>query len=344
MRRIILVSIIFLNWFNPLTASSAEFICYDNKSIMGLKWIDYGLEIKTRYNPLTGETERISTAEEAGLPPGSGYFKWEGPAEDCWSIAVVGGIEKGDATKLEWAMNYLRKGPIMTPRITLISPGGNLYEAMTMGRILRSRYVAAEASLTDSNAALLGVSPCGKADQPLCCASACAVAYFGAVRWKGEDVIGLHRPSLADIAVTDYMQHNDKMSVVRRHVEIYAEEVEWPAGALQAMYETPPGEVARFRIRPTSTKLSDAYPTSVQDWIWHNCRRNQYNDIDFCADTLDPSEEEKDRIARRIKWFAHKSTSQLREMIDLVGIIGPLQREAAREELERRHIKTKSHK
>jgi hypothetical protein len=119
--------------------------------------------------------------------PDERAYIWEGKDKDghgCWRVAIEGKITSGDADKLE---SLLTSSP---PFVFLLqSPGGNLLEAMTMGRLLRASFASIETKR----------SKCGGPNQAVCCASACALVYLGAARRKPGDLLGLHRPTLEDL-------------------------------------------------------------------------------------------------------------------------------------------------
>ena len=87
------------------------------------------------------------------------YHLWEGKDEhDCWRVAIEGKITPGDADKLEWLLTERSR----SPEFLLQSPGGNLLEAMTMGRLLRTSFASIE---TKRNAKLRAAQCRGSWDQ-----------------------------------------------------------------------------------------------------------------------------------------------------------------------------------
>jgi hypothetical protein len=66
-------------------------------------------------------------------------FRWDGDGGACYQVLITGEIVSGDADKLEWLLQGYESVPGNIEDVQLASPGGDVIEAMTMGRLLKSR-------------------------------------------------------------------------------------------------------------------------------------------------------------------------------------------------------------
>jgi hypothetical protein len=105
-----------------------------------------------------------------------------------------GTIAKGDYEKVR---ALLRLNQQMLNVFYLASPGGDVNEAILIGRLFREYLITAWAPQDFSGSFLLATSPTILCRGTECvCASACALIWFGAVDRSG--VVGLHRPRIGD--------------------------------------------------------------------------------------------------------------------------------------------------
>ncbi|MGA7325338.1 MAG: hypothetical protein WBX25_12830 [Rhodomicrobium sp.] len=252
-----------------------------------------------------------------------GYYAWdrkdsnvEDFSSNCWRVAIQGKITTGDASKLEWILTNKRP-----PGFFLLqSPGGNLLEAMTMGRLLRTAFANVEASKIH----------CGGNGEPVCCASACALVYFGGARWNPTDRLGLHRPTLEDLGEVDYSKARRALEDASVLVGQYFKEMEIDAQLLDAMMRAGPDELVILA-------LGKKYPPSLQDWLMAKCKTD--GDKDDCMDqklrNLSGQQYPEYKEARRFSWYSYKSKSDLKKMLS-DDAIGPITSAAAERELESR--------
>ncbi len=249
--------------------------------------------------------------------PGSAYI-WEGTNEhDCWRVVIEGKIAPGDADKLE---------SLLTERshsldLLLHSPGGNLLEAMTMGRLLRASFTSIETAK----------SKCGGPGQAVCCASACALVYLGAARWNPGDFLGLHRPTLEDLGEADYSKARTALQDASILTQQYLKEMEIDGRVFDDMMRAGPEQLVIW-------KVLKEYPPSLQDWLMAKCQGD--NDKDSCMrEQLRDLSEDQPRSdyeeAKRFSWYSYKSKSELRKM-RFDDSIGAIRKAAFEAELEKR--------
>jgi hypothetical protein len=143
---------------------------------------------------------------------------------DTEEIAVVGEIEKGDARKLDALMQQHRS------TITVTSSGGDVDEALAMGRVLRRR----EAVITAEGE----------------CFSACVFLYAGAVQRIGRDAtrmakipspVGIHRFFYASLpanrTVADITRERNE---TRQRIAQFLQDMNVSARVLEMMESIPP--------------------------------------------------------------------------------------------------------
>jgi hypothetical protein len=231
----------------------------------------------------------------------------------CHSIALIGPINTGDAEKLEEAIGEAKSGTIT---LHLLSQGGSLTEGMKIGRLLRQKFIETTArphqlysqprtspmTLDEAEAILSGktdekaktdrkaFSPpkrvparqCGNAGEPVCCASACALAFLGGARWDIFSVVGMHRPTIKDLGNVPF---NEAAATLRKSMEdvrSYLLEMGADNRFLSAMERASPEQIINVPVHPTPLKTDHSYryPPIVFDWLSARCRAKGARDSD----------------------------------------------------------------
>ena|SRR5208337_2624625 len=103
-------------------------------------------------------------------------------------LEIEGEIEPGDALKLLRTYEYC--GQFTTGIISLFSRGGDVEEAMKIGRLIRRLRLSTQAPERSGSYKILA-SPADKANS--ICASACILVWVAGARRTG-DLLILHRP------------------------------------------------------------------------------------------------------------------------------------------------------
>ncbi len=155
----------------------------------------------------------------------------------CDSAIIRGEIVEGDYQRF---VAFYRENHPFLASVFLTSPGGDVYQAIEIGRLLRSYSIKAEAPThsDDGNNELeiFGFNIC---KGPECiCASACALIWFGAPERVGA--VGLHRPrnlnpSFGDLTSIE-AEHTYKKDL--RLIVQYLEEMEVSQTFIEALRST----------------------------------------------------------------------------------------------------------
>jgi hypothetical protein len=153
----------------------------------------------------------------------------------CDSAIIKGEIVEGDYQRF---VAFYRENHPFLASVFLHSPGGDVYQAIEIGRLLRSYSIKANAPAhsDDGNNEFLGLNIC---KGPECiCASACALIWFGAPERMGA--VGLHRPrnlnpSFGDLTSIE-AEHTYKKDL--RLIVQYLEEMEVSQAFIDALKST----------------------------------------------------------------------------------------------------------
>ncbi|KAA0946933.1 hypothetical protein FQ186_05530 [Pseudomonas sp. ANT_H14] len=144
----------------------------------------------------------------------------------CYAVTMDGPIEKGDAVKLEGLINRMLNMNGLSSRlgyIYLSSAGGDIHEAMNIGRTLRKNKVQTLVGVNDK------------------CYSACVLILAGGVSRLPTGEIGIH--SFYSLASTqkgfDYEQEDKRYKVVGQEIEEYLKEMRVSVRLLDEMMSTP---------------------------------------------------------------------------------------------------------
>lgn len=175
---------------------------------------------------------------------------------DTAHIEIVGEIISGDLTRLQIAIaEYKNKfGKNLNPLVLLNSPGGNVSEALKMGRLLRT---------------IMAVTI---VDGDMQCNSSCVFLLSGGVQRIvfSNGLIGLHRPRFEyehfgnlqpDAAKNEYA------ALVQRCTD-YMEEMGIPSGVFEKMLKTPSQD-----INFIDQEVADAMGLLGNDPAWEEWER-----------------------------------------------------------------------
>lgn len=200
----------------------------------------------------------------SGLRPSAGT---------CATGLLVGTIVKGDYEK---AVSLLRKSHPFLGQFKLISSGGSVEEAVSIGRIFRKYMIATDAPVgLNGRFALPASIPSSEKDRHwLCaatsdciCASACALIWFGGPDRFGT--VGLHRPRTDDPAFRE-LGPAAASAVYRRmldDVRHYLDEMEVPKQMIELMVET--GSAELRWVDAIRERLER--PPSIAEWEDASC-------------------------------------------------------------------------
>jgi hypothetical protein len=184
----------------------------------------------------------------------------------CSHGFLHGDITKGDYEKVR---SFYRANHRVLRLLFLQSPGGEVPEALKIGRLMRKYLTTAIAPLPVGNGSLLLPPPSDRrCDGSDCiCASACALIWFGAVDRVGR--VGLHRPRIQD---TEFkaLAPAEAGKVYRQLLDSiahYLDEMEVPRPMIDAMVATGSAE-----IRWVSSDIDGLERTpSFAEWAQASC-------------------------------------------------------------------------
>lgn len=188
-------------------------------------------------------------------------------------ILLEGQIEKGDYDKI---FKIAELG--LTEGIYLFSPGGDVVEAMKIGRLVRSLRWTTNAPLTQ----MLGSERAQRlalfhgVKDPMrnnLCASACFFVHVaGIYRWG--DTLLIHRPYLSDAELRKLS--GDQVlrisQVARTETDAYLKEMGLPAKYSELMYSVPKDQVQLLAESDIKTDLYGFIP-ELKDWVDARCEK-----------------------------------------------------------------------
>jgi hypothetical protein len=194
-------------------------------------------------------------------------------------VLLEGKIEKGDYDKI---LKIADLG--ITEGIYLFSPGGDLVEAMKIGRLVRSLRWATNAPLTQAlmsdTAQRLALS-FGLKDpvQNNLCASACFFIHVGGIyRWG--DTLLIHRPYLSDAELRRLSgdQVLRMSQVARTETDAYLKEMGLPAKYSELMYSVPKDQVQLLAESDVKADIYGFIP-ELKDWVDARCEKRTSAEI-----------------------------------------------------------------
>src|SRR5437773_11649083 len=140
----------------------------------------------------------------------------------CITLLVQGTIEKGDNKKLIALVNKLTTKTARVGKVHFDSPGGDLFEAMELGRTIRRGLMATQVTY-DSR-----------------CYSSCVVAFVSGVIRGPVGPVGVHSfYSKEFIGLTEFEKASTRYNEVAGKVEAYLREMRVPTALLDEMQRTP---------------------------------------------------------------------------------------------------------
>ena len=165
----------------------------------------------------------------------------QAPPRWCDAALLRGKIVKGDYERVR----FMIIDQLATSFI-LVSPGGDVDEALKIGRLFRKHLIRAEAPWrkTDGSIWILGLDTTRPCRGPNCtCASACALIWLGAVERDGT--VGLHRPYIDDpmFAGLSPAEASVRYRQMLDSVVSYLNEMEVPKSIIESMTATSSGDI-----------------------------------------------------------------------------------------------------
>lgn len=198
-----------------------------------------------------------SLAAEISCSPGYSH------TDLCKAGFLNGDIVKGDYEKMA---GFLRAHHPNLEDFYLISPGGNVMEALRIAHLFRKYLITTFSPIHYADGTTSTVFGC-RGDCGYC-ASACALIWLGGVeRWG---TVGLHRPSVVDPAFRSVAYRNAAATVYREMLAViagYLKDMEVPNSVIDAMFETAPSDL-RW-VEAVGDPLER--PPSIAEWEDASC-------------------------------------------------------------------------
>jgi hypothetical protein len=250
---------------------------------------------------------QLYTGDNKAQPIFGQKIDWGGPGRvptpyvTCSGGFLRGEISKGDYDKV--AM-FLKAHHPFVLNFSLASPGGDVGEALKIGRLFR-RYLIATIAPGNEHFEATGmvhddVPFLSSGSRDLCrgqdciCASACALIWMGGVFRSGT--VGLHRPRIVDPMYRALMPADASTAYNRLLGEVgaYLTDMEVPKPIIETMVATSSGDI--LWVNSISDGLE--VPPSIAEWENASCG----SDVNWLnADEVTP--------ATAVKGFKHADCS-----------------------------------
>jgi hypothetical protein len=199
-------------------------------------------------------------------------FKAKGraiPTGLCVAISIQGPIVEGDYERFR---SVLRNGHPFIRTVYISSPGGNVFEAVRIGRLTRHALLETWAPLRGIQGAYLLTPDPILCEGPDCVsASACFLVWAAGIRQIG-DVIGVHRPRTSD-------SHYGKLSAneatalhatIMREIAAYFDALSVPPRYFQLMERTHSADMHWLTEDERAADFQGFIP-GIAEWLRGNC-------------------------------------------------------------------------
>lgn len=196
------------------------------------------------------------------------------PSEACTRALLSGPIIPGDAERIKRAF---AESEGFLEGIDLNSPGGDIREAMEIGRFARKALLSTGAPM-EYRAGERFYPPIGSKKWNPCenaeclCASACFVVWAGGINRVGR-VLGIHRPRFDPAYFSGISLEAAQREYGQALIEVkhYFEEMSVPESYYDRMMKTPSADLT-ILTKEEADKLSvDDYPPAIDEWLISKC-------------------------------------------------------------------------
>lgn len=181
---------------------------------------------------------------------------------------MSGRIVPGDARRLEALL--AKEGPSISG-LALRSPGGDVDEAMKIGRIVRAKLLRtiAPISSAEGNVCFMGGLP--EQASECVCLSSCFLVYTGGVM-RGGNVLGLHRPRYdeAFFAKLPLEEANRRYGAVIERIKAYLLEMGVGDRYLDRMLRVSSSEMEILSKEEADRDLNGSIP-AMAEWLKAKC-------------------------------------------------------------------------
>ena len=189
------------------------------------------------------------------------------------NIHIIGEIKKGDFDKFNKVLNESKNNSLLINSICPASPGGDIIEAMRIGRLIRDSFIqtGAPGAPIDNE----GEARCFwhfikvKETYSCTCTSACFIIWAAGVERFG-DYLGIHRPyfSKEHFDGLSASEAEKKYSMMSKQVKEYLLEMGIPQNVIQKMFETASDEILFLDSKTIESMKSVPF---FDEWIKASC-------------------------------------------------------------------------
>jgi hypothetical protein len=196
-------------------------------------------------------------------------------------LKLAGNIRRGDARTVMQLLEKAKNQGLVISVLILYSPGGDLVEAMEIGRAIRSRFIR-----THAPDVFMGHRYCpefgrdDELDSNLCnCASACFVVCAAGVERVG-DVLGVHRPYFSKeyfegLSASDAQQ---KYLTMAKQVREYLKDMDVPQNLVDKMFSTASDEIEYLDEKTVKSMKKVPF---FDEWVKASCGENLTDDESY---------------------------------------------------------------
>ena len=200
------------------------------------------------------------------------FLHFECNMDDDGAILISGEITPGDYLQFQ---KSIANGKYIPSKVILRSPGGDVNEALQIGRLVRELYIETEAPFhADNRAGCLehpDLKPQMRRPTECVCASACFFIYVAGVP-RNDAYVGIHRFYLNPEVNTNLSLQESIIwtRAIREPVVRYLQEMGVPSKYVDIMFATSSREI----YGPTKKEITAdllGYPPEIMEWFMARC-------------------------------------------------------------------------
>lgn len=186
-------------------------------------------------------------------------------------ITIRGKIEKGDFEKIKKVIEDNKHRNKWIISVRLVSPGGDIVEAIKIGKLIRNNFIPTFAPLYFEGKPICAGLSEEQVDNGECgCTSACFLIWAAGVDRKGN-VLGLHRPYFQKEYFKDLSasEAEIKYATMSNDVRIYLANMDIPENIIEKMFATGSDEI--LYIDEAIVESINKVPF-FDEWIKASCK------------------------------------------------------------------------
>lgn len=232
-----------------------------------------------RRPPVFAKASVVFAALVALAQPSGPAAAMENPRVFRGALLLEGKIVRGDYVRLRGFLSDRANFDKISRGVFLASPGGDVAEAIRLGRLIRALNLSTEAPSGERRGWKPTASDIDALDlrdprHNYGCASACFLLFVAGIHrninWAGR--LGIHRPFRMQGNSTSLRPGDDLFinTAVRAAIESYLREMDVPDKYVNAMFATPSGRLRWISQRELDADL-DGFIPKLKDIIDRRC-------------------------------------------------------------------------